>query len=89
MLERLVTVGLLLPVGVSIPGFVGSLYPVDQACSIFFMVRANFAKFGLNAGSMSFDTKNVDWIIICTIVCTIVNFPLYFSIRVGRVAQSV
>jgi len=59
------------------PGFVGSSCPVDHVCSTCCTVRANFAKFGLHAGNMNFNTKNEDWIIICTIII----FLLYFSIR--------
>ena len=62
---------------VSIPAFVGSLYSVDQACPTFCTVRSDFAKFGLHASNTNFNTKNED----CIIICTIIIFLLYFSIR--------
>jgi hypothetical protein len=31
---------------------------LDQACSTFYVVQANLAKFGLHAGNMKFNTQN-------------------------------
>jgi hypothetical protein len=37
------------------------LNPLDQACSAFYIVRANSAKFGLHAGNVKFSKQNEEW----------------------------